>query len=198
MVTSYGDSALQHILMSLQARYTDEIAANDRIRWLLSLELPELINKPDSKGFTPLTWAAHLGNAPLVDLLLFYGAQIAPVHGRPSPLGEACLHGGLEVVDALLKAKAPLESLNYDGETPLLQAARSMHEEVAPIIERLLLAGANLLAQDLDGMGVAERFSKHGVHTDEQAAFSTYLYEQEALAQGSNLSNVTFLVRKTP
>ena len=52
---------------------------------------PELINKPDNRGFTPLIMSTYLGNELLTGLLIEYGADVdyAGAAGNTALMGVA-------------------------------------------------------------------------------------------------------------
>jgi ankyrin repeat protein len=59
----------------------------------------EIVNCTNSDGFTPLHLAASEGHAPLIDILIKFGAQIdARTNNFRTPLHIACLRGNLTVI----------------------------------------------------------------------------------------------------
>jgi ankyrin repeat protein len=85
--------------------------------------------------------AASQGSASGVHAALKRGARVAAT----DQLGRTALHiaadnGSLEVIDALIAAKAPLTPRDSDGLTPLLRAARSLRGKA---VELLLAKGAD-------------------------------------------------------
>ena len=103
-------------------------------------------NREDKMRRTVLSVAAEAGNAPLVRLLLRYGAD---VHARGKD-GRTALERGVsgrsiksdEVVKILIKAGADVNARNSKGETPLFHA----HSDKTAKI--LVEAGANINARN--------------------------------------------------
>ena len=77
-----------------------------------------------------------------VAALLKAGADpnISDIFYNRSPLHMACFHGHKDIVSLLLKAKAKVNALDCEGNTPLCLAAYTCHEEA---IKHLLEAGAD-------------------------------------------------------
>jgi ankyrin repeat protein len=96
----------------------------------------------DVDGTTALHWAAHYGNAELVDRLIRAGAEVNVTNDYgSSPMMEAATIGDTEVLRLLLKAGADVESANREGQTALMAVARTGNVEAA---ELLLKAGARV------------------------------------------------------
>ncbi|XP_059474229.1 death-associated protein kinase 1-like isoform X2 [Neocloeon triangulifer] len=100
----------------------------------------------DSRGETPIFWAARQGNAEAVRLLSAAGAKI----GAQNKLGETCLHvacryGHASVVGALCLLPLDLDHRDMEGETALHAASARGHSEC---VRRLVDAGASLDIQD--------------------------------------------------
>ncbi|XP_065333506.1 death-associated protein kinase 1-like isoform X1 [Cloeon dipterum] len=100
----------------------------------------------DSRGETPIFWAARQGNAEAVRLLASAGAKI----GAQNKLGETCLHvacryGHASVVGALCLLPLDLDHRDLEGETALHAASARGHSEC---VRRLVDAGASLDVQD--------------------------------------------------
>jgi ankyrin repeat protein len=108
---------------------------------------PSLANA-DVEGKTALARAAALGNSRLVAELLRGGAPVNAGKGDDSALHFAAQFGHLEVIDALLQAKADVSHATRDGLTPLMVACRYAHPEIA---SRFLQAGADVNASDKQG-----------------------------------------------
>jgi ankyrin repeat protein len=89
-------------------------------------------------------------------------------HRMPGPLNETCLHvAARSYSDQRLAAMLPyalvdLEATNAEGRTPLITAAASGRAES---VERLLTAGANILAKGNDGLTAGELAIKGGHRT---------------------------------
>ncbi len=100
------------------------------------------VNAPLGDGSTPLSWAAHRGNADIVDMLLQAKANVnaADDHGV-TPLALACENADAAIVDKLLGAGANANAVQTNGVTPLMIAARTGN---VPIVKALLAKGADV------------------------------------------------------
>ena len=68
-----------------------------------SNELTEIVNCTNSDGFTPLHLASSEGHAPLIEILIKFGAQVdARTNNFRTPLHIACLRGNLSVIQGLV------------------------------------------------------------------------------------------------
>jgi len=110
---------------------------------------PELINEPDSKGFTPLLIAAYNNQPAIAQRLLQQGAfaDAADRNGNTALMG-AIFKGYPELVDLLLNAGAHPDTQNGQGATALTFAATFNRTEIA---QRLLQAGADKTIPDAFG-----------------------------------------------
>jgi len=93
----------------------------------------------DVYGKTPLLWAAEAGKPQLTQLLLEKGANVATRVRTGGGRGRTALHLAVEnhqkeVVEVLLKFKAPLDLVESSGWTPLDLAERLGPEETADLI----------------------------------------------------------------
>jgi ankyrin repeat protein len=79
----------------------------------------EIVNCTNSDGFTPLHLAASEGHAPLIEILMKFGAQVeARTNNFRTPLHIACLRGNLTVIQALVQHGADINAKDIDGNTP--------------------------------------------------------------------------------
>ena len=63
----------------------------------------EIVNCTNSDGFTPLHLAANEGHAPLIEILIKFGAIVdGRTNNFRTPLHIACLRGNLGVIQALI------------------------------------------------------------------------------------------------
>jgi len=89
----------------------------------------------DVDGTTALHWAAHYGDADLVDRLLRAGADVSAANDYGStPMMEAATLGNATILKSLLKAGADVESPNREGQTALMAVARTGNLEAAQLL----------------------------------------------------------------
>lgn len=105
--------------------------------------------EPIMCSMTPLNYAASVGDADMVDLLVRAGANVnaAPACGG-SPLASAALAGHSEIFKRLLARGADTESAGPTGKTPLMIAALNANGRG---VRMLLEAGADVRAKDRSG-----------------------------------------------
>jgi ankyrin repeat protein len=99
---------------------------------------------------TALHWAADRGDADLVDMLIYAGANVAAVTriGQYTPLHLASKAGHAAVVTALLKAGASVDAKSTTtGVTPLHLAAASGNTDA---VQALLDGGADVNARETE------------------------------------------------
>jgi ankyrin repeat protein len=102
------------------------------------------VNAAASDGTTALHWAAHYGDAELVDRLLKAHANVNVVNDYgATPLAQAAVFGDVGIMEKLLQAGADVESPNGDGQTALMIIARTSNVDAAKL---LLRHGANVNA----------------------------------------------------
>jgi len=95
------------------------------------------LNGRDSKGATPLIWAAKYGNLTLAKLLLEQGDVYPTLSDNDglTPLAHAAKAGHQDVVELLLqRGNVNSDSSDKDGRTPLSYAAGSGHEGIVKIL----------------------------------------------------------------
>jgi len=120
------------------------------------------LDETNVHGQTALMWAAGHGRAPLCALLLAEGAFTEAVDsGGWTALFRAAWHGRRAAISVLIRAGADVDcqSAKY---TPLMAAARFGH---APVVERLLLAGADAARSTVFGE-TALSLASHQSHKD--------------------------------
>ncbi|GAB4816223.1 hypothetical protein N2152v2_003269 [Parachlorella kessleri] len=103
-------------------------------------------NATDSRGCTPLHWAAQAGQAACITQLVAARADPNAANAQlATPLHTAAEHGHAAAIDALVAAGAAVEARDCTGRTPLWAAAHSGH---LPAVCALLSAGAAVQARD--------------------------------------------------
>jgi ankyrin repeat protein len=93
------------------------------------------VNERMPDGTTALHWAAHNGDADLVQRLIKAGAdaKVANDYGA-TPMSEAAERADAEIIKSLLIAGADVESANPEGQTALMTVARTDHVDAARIL----------------------------------------------------------------
>jgi hypothetical protein len=109
------------------------------------LERGARVDARDGDGVTALYHAVAFGKTNLVRFLLENGADPGVRMERGMQKGRTPMHaaaerGSAEIVEALLKFKAPANVVDGEGATPLLLAEGHDHQEVAQILRRALSA----------------------------------------------------------
>jgi uncharacterized protein len=113
----------------LRAAGADSIAdaamRGDRADVLAMIKQGADVNAPQGDGVTALHWAAHHGDAELVNALVAAGAKARTEtrFGSYTPLHLAAERGSAAIVKALLTAGAPVDAKTATGATPLMFAA---------------------------------------------------------------------------
>lgn len=117
------------------------------VPWLVAHGLDN-VNQRNSTGFTPIMYAADMGQAaaPIVPLLLLKGAEVNAKSVRGwTPLMFAARQGAHEIVAMLIEAGADINAKNDLGQTALTlvtQANALILPDKDKVIKYLLQAGA--------------------------------------------------------
>ncbi len=120
------------------------------------------LNATTVGGQTPLKFAAQMGDADLVAMMLQHGAEPNQAGGGAPPIAGAVINGDPEILRLLLKAGAdPRVSFEDDGTCAVLLAAQNPNG--VTILKILKEAGASLCSVDALGFGALE----HAIHSDE-------------------------------
>jgi ankyrin repeat protein len=118
----------------------------ERSRQLLD-DVPDLLDKPDRFGRTPLFNAIHAGHAEIIALLLDKDASVTLANADgDTPLHRAAQSGDLPTVKLLFQHNAFVDTRNRRGETPLFKAAS---EGAVVVAEYLISRGAIVNRGDL-------------------------------------------------
>jgi ankyrin repeat protein len=106
------------------------------------------VNKPDTKGFTPLHLTIGAKQVEVVEMLLKFGANVNSVTSKDNytPLHIAASQGLSTIIPLLVKAGASLEQRDGFGNTPLLVACESPESNSSQCAIVLLQSGAELHA----------------------------------------------------
>jgi ankyrin repeat protein len=131
----------------------------ERVRQLLRMCGPALVDEPDSFRYSALFAAVLKGREGVVRLLIACGADINkprdPLfwHQHPKrdwPLLNCCaMIGRLEIAALLLAARADVDALCAVGNTPLRAALTRCDHELTAL---MITAGANLTLKDSRGL----------------------------------------------
>jgi ankyrin repeat protein len=122
------------------------VEAGDTVSALARIASGGDVNARSADGTSALHWAAHRGDAELLQRLLQSGADpnVSNDYGA-TPLSVAAVEANSQIVEALLNAGADAEAPNAEGQTALMVVARTGHVETA----RLLLShGADVNATE--------------------------------------------------
>ena len=141
------------LLVATAATPPDSPVADAAMRGDLS-EVRELlrsgadVNAPQSDGLTALHWAADNGDAALASVLIYAGANLAPLtrNDAYTPMHMAARGGHAELIEQLLEAGADAGvATSRTGVTPMHLAAKAGSGEA---IRRLAAGGAHVDARD--------------------------------------------------
>ena len=136
--TSLGETALHYLVVENQL---------EAVRWLL--ERGASLDVLSDLMISPLSEAASLGHAALVDWLLDQGAALDVPGQCSSALASAAASGDVTIVRRVLAAKADVEATDRHGQTALHVACRD--DARLHIVEMLLAAAAPLNARQVNG-----------------------------------------------
>jgi ankyrin repeat protein len=136
------------------------LGLTDRMRALVCWD-PRAVAARSEDGFTSLHLSAYFGHPDTVRLLLNAGAYVEAIAENASkvrPLHSGVAGGSLQVVEALLAARADVESRQERGFTPLMGAAAGGEET---IVRRLLDLGADRCATNDEGRTAMDLAREH-------------------------------------
>jgi ankyrin repeat protein len=108
----------------------------------------------DAKGTTAWALAICRGDGKVIESMLSRGANVNESASENTyaipPLGLAIEHGRENIVELLIKSGAQIEAVDVDGNTALINAAKSSNRTA--IVQRLLQMGANVNASNNQGV----------------------------------------------
>jgi len=142
-----------------------------------------LVNVPQTKGFFPIHFAAHLGNLPILQCLLDNGANIESKDTKKwNALHHATAQNKIECVKFLLEKMTPFQvaqSLSRNNQTPLMIA---VNHEYIELIELFLKTEnkVNIFVIDSYGDTALNHAIKHGKKKIVQLLLKQHeIYRQE-------------------
>lgn len=137
---SVKNSAIKRLPGQHQDHFSDLNMAilehkTQRVGELLA-QVPSASNEQDNEGSSLLQWAAILGYADIVPILLSFNANVdGPESAKYPPLHLACIMNHTEVVMLLLEAGANINLISSQGISPIHHAV----DEGLPELSNLLL-----------------------------------------------------------
>lgn len=129
----------------------DAVISKDMAKIKTLLDKGVSVDKTDSRGRTPLYWAALQGSKEIAEYLISRGAQInkgASWKSDSTPLHVAAQKGHTDIVELLLNKGANVNAANRVRKTPLHLAAWDICPET---VEYLLKKGADVNVRDNRG-----------------------------------------------
>jgi ankyrin repeat protein len=130
---------------NLSDTFYTAIRANDLARLESRLKDAASANTKDSRGVTPLMYAAAVGSLEAMNILIDGGADVNARNAFDSTV-LIWSAADLPKVRLLIEHGADVNAASKQGRTPLLVAA--MSEGSAPILRLLISKGANVRAVD--------------------------------------------------
>jgi ankyrin repeat protein len=110
---------------------------------------PDPVNCRDSRGWTPLHYAAFNGQTKMIQLLIAHGGAVnATDKDGATPMHVAASAGYPDAIEALLQGGARIDAQDHSGKTALLNAAS---EGSVPAAEVLLAHRASTEVHDSSG-----------------------------------------------
>jgi ankyrin repeat protein len=148
------------------------------------------VNAAQGDGMTALHWAAMKGDAELVQMLVYAGANVKATTrlGGNTPLVVAARNGHAAVVQALLKAGADPKAATSSGTTPLMLASASGSVEA---VKALLAAGAEVDAKEASMQQTALMFAAANTRIDVMKTLIAAGASVKASSKVVNLAQLT-------
>lgn len=117
----------------LQAAETGKVSGVESI---LQTE-PDLVKCRDSRGWTPLHYAAFSGQTKTIPILVAHGAAVAATDkDGATPLHEAATSNFPDTIEVLLENGARIDAADRHGDTPLLDAASAGNGSAVDVLLR--------------------------------------------------------------
>ena len=88
------------------------------------------INSKDELGWTPLYWAASMGQTDVAEFLIGMGANFIAASENGTPLHQAAQAGTVRLVKLLISKGAVVKTKDKRGNTPLHRASAGGHHEI--------------------------------------------------------------------
>ncbi|KAJ3027786.1 UNVERIFIED_CONTAM: Ankyrin repeat A protein 2 [Siphonaria sp. JEL0065] len=154
-------------LVKVQLKLFRAVAENDveAFKELMEENRAEInVEMRDKNGKTMLMQAALKGSGEMVTAILNYGAlQTTTTQSKKTPLSLAVTYSNLAAVDALIKDPHAINIPDQGGSTPLMWAVEHANFKNGLEIVRLLLdAGADIAAEDFNGLNAMDRLCASG------------------------------------
>ena len=97
---------------------------------------PELVNKRDERGFTPLVLATYLDQKEAAELLIDHGAEVnaQDALGNTALMG-VCFKGSYELAEMLISRGADIHLTNNEGVDALSLAKNHNQEKIIELLQ---------------------------------------------------------------
>jgi len=117
------------------APLADAVQVKDRAVAVALLAKKADVNAAQADGSTALLWAAHNGDADMVEQLIRAGANVKAANSfGATPLSEAAVTGDVSILASLLQAGADVNEQNADGQTALMIVARTSNVKAVRLL----------------------------------------------------------------
>ncbi len=110
---------------------------------------PDLLEKPDQRGFSPLIMATYSGQIEIAEFIINTGVDVnAKDSAGNTALMGVCFKGSIEMVELLLTQNVDINLQNSKGATALIYATMFDQQEITL---KLIELGANKTIKDESG-----------------------------------------------
>lgn len=143
-------------------RLHDALRAQDtaRVQLILQDASPDVVNKPDASGETPVYIAAVTGQRDMLHLMLDYDSTgLDTVFESGTLIGIAAARGDRATLRLLADRGAGLEICDSEGRSPLIRAWQEGRHDA---LRDLLRMGANIAAENKDGKNILHLAAEAG------------------------------------